>query len=310
MPGPEGDHRASLGVQIHRSLPADHPDGFGGHKEEAKVMSAARRAGGEVGRVHVQRGCLPSDGAVTYRTLLLMALGFALAAAPASAQQFNSDNYLTMPYGTVTIAMSHGERNSTIVNTFSLAPNFEFNVLGNLFWNYHRPGSVDHFSTNIYAKYMLFENSAHNGGFAVLGGIGGNPGYYDEGELTNSFQTYWASAPFTLPFRGVVFLDLMPGFSLDVNRDHSGSNTSSFTHSSRIAVYRVVPHSALVGEVYGSTGDGGSSSEYKAGIRWEPHPQFAMAATFSRALDGSRGAGAEIGFMLFTPRFLCRGGCK
>lgn len=274
------------------------------------MRSAARRARGEVRRVRIQRGHLPIGGAPTRRRLLGLALGFALAAAPASAQQFNSDNYLTMPYGTVTIVMTHGERNSTIVNTFSLAPNWEFNVLSNLFWKNHQPGSVEHFTTNLYAKYMLFENSAHDGGVAVMGGLGGNPGYYDQGERTNSFETFWASAPLTVPFRGVVFLDLMPGFSVDVNRDRSGSNTSSFTHSTRVAVYHVVPKSALVGEIYGSTGDGGSSSEYKAGIRWEPHPQFAMAATFSRALDGSRGAGAEIGLMLFTPRFLCRGGCK
>ena len=53
-----------------------------------------------------------------------------------------------------------------------------------------------------------------------MGGVGGTPGYYERGELTNSFETYWAAAPLTLPFaKGKVLWDLMPGLSVDLGYD-------------------------------------------------------------------------------------------
>ena len=49
----------------------------------------------------------------------LLVLAVATVLAPgASAQQFNTDNYLSMPYGTATFVITHGARNSTVVNSF------------------------------------------------------------------------------------------------------------------------------------------------------------------------------------------------
>lgn len=240
---------------------------------------------------------------------VIVAMG--LLAPAARAQQFNSDNYLTMPYGTATFVVTHGQRSSTMISSFALAPNWEFFVQAYLFWKDDTTGAAEHFSTNLYAKYMFVENAAKTGGFAVMGGVGGNPGYYQRGELTNSFRTVWAASPLTLPFLGnKVLLDLMPGFEGDFDRGGSKTTSWLFTYSTRVAIYGIIPRSAIVAEVYGSTGQGAPHSEYKAGVRWEPNPLFALAVTYSAGLDGSPGAGAEAGFILFTPRFLCRGGCQ
>ena len=50
----------------------------------------------------------------------------AVAARPALAQQFNSDNYLSKPHGTATIIVTGGERNSMWMTTLSPVPNWEF----------------------------------------------------------------------------------------------------------------------------------------------------------------------------------------
>ncbi len=240
---------------------------------------------------------------------VIVAMGLLVPAA--RAQQFNSDNYLTMPHGTATFVVTHGQRTSAMISSFALAPNWEFFVQANLLWKDEKDDAAEHFSTNLYAKYMFFENAAKSGGFAVMGGLGGNPGYYKRGELTNSFRTVWAASPLTLPFVGnKVLLDLMPGFEADFDRGGSKATSWLFTYSTRVAIYGIIPNSAIVAEVYGSKGQGPSHSEYKAGLRWEPNPLFALAATYGATLDGSPGAGAEVGFILFTPRFLCRGGCK
>jgi hypothetical protein len=242
----------------------------------------------------------------------LLAVGVATGSArDASAQQFNSDNYLTMPQGTATFLITHGERNSSLLSSFALAKNWEFFAGANLFWKNAVSDSVDHFSTTLYAKYMFVENAAKTGGFAVMGGVGGTPGYYERGELTNSFRTYWAAAPLTLPFvKGRVLWDLMPGFEVDLDRGPEGDVSWSSTYSTRVAVYGIIPSSAIVAEVYGSKGQGVAQAEYKAGVRWEPTPSFALAATYGSAIDDPGGAGFEVGFLLFTPRFLCRGGCR
>ena len=41
-----------------------------------------------------------------------------LAASPALAQQFNSDNYLSKPHGITTIILTTGERNTMMMTTF------------------------------------------------------------------------------------------------------------------------------------------------------------------------------------------------
>jgi len=72
----------------------------------------------------------PRRPAVTF----LLALAVATVPSRALAQQFNTDNYLSMPYGTATFLITHGTRNSTVVTSFALAPNWEFFAVANLFW--------------------------------------------------------------------------------------------------------------------------------------------------------------------------------
>ena len=59
------------------------------------------------------------------RAALLMAL-LVLVAMPLCAQQFNSDNYLSKPEGTMTFILTAGERNSMMMATFSLWQDWEF----------------------------------------------------------------------------------------------------------------------------------------------------------------------------------------
>ena len=92
--------------------------------------------------------------------------------APAVAQQFNSDNYLSKPHGVATLILTYGDRNSILMNTFSLFPKWEFTAA--IYWyNWDNdPRTDDGYSTSYYAKWMLYENEAKTGGVAVKGGTG------------------------------------------------------------------------------------------------------------------------------------------
>jgi len=76
----------------------------------------------------------------------------------AKAQQFNTDNYLTMPHGTGTFVITAGQRNATLISSFALVPKFEFFVQANLFRDYRIDNYVQHFTTTVYAKYMFWVN--------------------------------------------------------------------------------------------------------------------------------------------------------
>jgi hypothetical protein len=66
--------------------------------------------------------------------------------------------------------------------------------------------------------------------------------------------------------------DLNPGVIVD---QQGGLNNDiwewSFTYSTRVAIYRLIPKTASVGEVYGTVGQIESSPEYNVGLRWEPY---------------------------------------
>jgi hypothetical protein len=66
---------------------------------------------------------------------------------------------------------------------------------------------------------------------------------------------------------------------------------------------KVIPQSAIVGEVFGAEGKGTSKPQFRVGVRWESE-HVIIAATFGAAFDGSQGAGFEIGCMLLSPPFL------
>ena len=80
------------------------------------------------------------------------------------AQQFNSDSWLSKPHGTVTLIPTYGQRNSMIMNTYSLFPKWEFTMAAYLYNDDDDPTTNDGYSTSLYVKYMFYENKAQTGG--------------------------------------------------------------------------------------------------------------------------------------------------
>jgi len=224
---------------------------------------------------------------------------------PGNAQQFNSDNYLTMPHGTCTFVLTGGQRNAGFVNSFALLPRWEFFVQGTLFWSQESQHIPQHFTTNIYAKYMPYENEEKTAGVGVFLGSGRSPSYYSETELLARHTNIWTAVAVTIPFIGNMFSwDIMPGGMVDFDYGNNKKTAWGFTYSSRMAIYKIIPESAIVGEIYGTAGEQYSKPEYKIGIRWEPNDTVIPAITYGSAMDGTRAAGFEIGVMIFSPQFL------
>jgi hypothetical protein len=242
--------------------------------------------------------------------LLALALG-ALVARRAPAQQFNSDNYLSKPPGVATVILTFGQRNGMVMTTFSLLPRWEFTAAAYIFDSDDNLDTDDGYSTSFYAKYMVHENAAKTGGFAVKGGTGLDPGYLTETGLKDAFRTYWMNAPVTIPFlQNRISLDLMPGVSVTRATGSEEDPNWLFTYSTRLAWYPRGPKWALVGEVFGGAGEKESVPEYKAGLRYEPNQYVTFAFTYGDEFEGDAGAGVEIGMMLFTPPFFCISGCS
>jgi len=223
---------------------------------------------------------------------------------PVNAQQFNSDNYLTMPHGTCTFILTAGQRNSGFISSFALIKRWEFFAQATLYWPNESEEIPQHFTTNIYAKYMPYENEAKTAGVGIFLGYGVSPFYYDKTELLAKHTNFWTAVAATIPFfNNMISWDIMPGGMVDF--DYSNDNTAwGFTYSTRIAIYKIIPQSSIVGEIYGTAGQLNSEPEYKIGIRWEPNNTVLPAITYGSGLDGSSGPGFELGVMIFTPPFL------
>src|SRR5262245_49400592 len=58
---------------------------------------------------------------------------FAMLANQINAQQFNSDSWLSKAHGTITLIPTIGERNSMLMNTYSLFPRWEFTIAAYLY---------------------------------------------------------------------------------------------------------------------------------------------------------------------------------
>jgi hypothetical protein len=245
------------------------------------------------------------------KLMVALALGLpALGARPCEAQQFNSDSYLSKPHGMATLILTYGQRNSMIMNTFSLFPRWEFTVSAYIFNDDRNLSTDDGYSNSLYAKYMFYENEAKTGGLAMKAGTGLDPGYLDEeNRLRDAFRTYWTNAPATIPlFDNKLSWDIMPGASVSTNDESADSWL--FTYATRMAWYPVSPTWSAVGEIVGAEGPGAAPAEYRVGLRWEPNQHGVFALTYDTEFDGTTGAGWEIGMMLFTPPFFCIGGCK
>jgi len=231
---------------------------------------------------------------------------------PVAAQQFNSDNQWVAPHGVATFILTAGQEYSIFQAVAALLPETEFNLGITRFGVKPLPGSEAHYSGSFYIKRRLSENAAGTGGWAVMGGTGINPSHLEEGEVTDTLQTWWANASYTIPFRdGAVAWDLLPGFLVNFDKDQTGETAWGMTYSSRVAVYKVIPQSAIVGEVFGTTGEAYAEPTWRLGVRWES-PHVVVAATYGDSFNGAGSPRFEIGVMVFTNqiRFLCLGGCR
>lgn len=224
----------------------------------------------------------------------------------ASGQQFNSDNYLTMPHGTETVVLTTGSRNAGFATSFALLPNFEFFAQGFLFWEDESFQKPQHFNLLLYAKYQFWENAAKNGGGGVFLGLGKTPGYWQQTELIQTHRNIWTAVPITLPlFNNTISWDIMPGLTYDWSNAEGRGDAWGFTYSTRVAIYKVIPKTAIVGEIFGTEGDLYSQPEYKVGLRFEASETVVPAISYGGNINGDRGGGRlEIGVMIFSPRFL------
>ncbi|MBK8575997.1 MAG: hypothetical protein IPN90_10090 [Elusimicrobia bacterium] len=230
--------------------------------------------------------------------ILLVGL-FAAAGVPARAQQFNSDNYWTTPKGMSTVIVTVGQRHTLFLDTFSLLKSWEFSLGATAFREDTDSDRAAYYQLTTYAKYTIFENQAKNGGAAVKFGTGARPGYYQVSALTKDLRDYWAECPLTLPLHGDdVLLDLIPGGVVNYNFGTQKETAAGFTYSSRLAIYKIIPRSAIVGEVFGTEGEAYSPTQYKTGVRWES-PAFIVSLSYGDGLKGNNGAGWELGFISY-----------
>jgi len=228
-----------------------------------------------------------------------------LSVSAVNAQQYNTDNYLTMPHGTGTFVLTTGERNATMYSTFTLLPRFELNFQSSLFWADEDLNTSQFFSLNVFGKYMFWVNEANTGGGAVFLGIGKSPGFFTQDGYSALHKNYWTAVPFTIPFfNNTISWDIMPGALVDFDYGNNKETAWGFTYSTRVAVYKVIPQTAIVGEFYGTEGQAYSKPEYKVGLRWEPNSYIVPAISYGGCFDGSPGAGLEIGVIIFSPQFL------
>ena len=231
------------------------------------------------------------------------------SAPPAHAQQFAGDNQWVAPHGVGTFAATAGEEYAQLYAIAALIPEWEFNLQINWYYDDPRDETGSYTAVNVYAKRRLWENDAETQGYSVVFGTGAYPEHLEHGTVASAFQSWWAMVTATYGFLDdAMLLDILPGASVNLDESQTGETAWAFTYSSRLAVYGVVPQSALVGEVFGSAGEASAKPAYRVGVRWES-PRWIVAGTYSAAFDGSPFAGFEVGVIAFTDPIFCFGGC-
>ncbi|MCX2743834.1 hypothetical protein OO013_08155 [Mangrovivirga sp. M17] len=216
------------------------------------------------------------------------------------SQQFAGDNQWVAPHGIMTIVGTAGQDYAQFYAVAAIIQEYELNTQIVHYYDDPRTNSDSYTSFSIFLKRRLAQNEAETAGYAVMGGVGLNPQHINKGELTNSFQTWWVSAVATYAFaNNNILWDILPGAT--VNLDHKQNNETAwgFMYSSRLAIYSVIPQSAIVTEIFGTAGKVNGPISYRAGVRWEG-TKWVVAFTYSNAFDNSYGAGFEIGMMFFT----------
>lgn len=233
-----------------------------------------------------------------------------LTIGAANAQQFSGDNQWVAPHGVATIVGTVGEEYSQLYAIAALIPEWEFNLQLTHYYDDPRDNDDSYTATGLYVKRRLAENDRGTSGYAFLAGTGLFPEHMEQGEVSSAFQSWWAMGVATYAFRDDTILwDILPGVAVNFDEGQTGETAWGFTYCSRLAVYEVIPQSAIVAEAFGTAGEAYAEPSYRFGVRWES-PKVVVALTYANSFDGSGGAGVELGVMYFTdPRF-CLGGCK
>jgi hypothetical protein len=245
------------------------------------------------------------------KLVVLMALaGLLTPLDSANAQQFYGDNQWVAPHGVATLVGIAASEYSQVIATAALVPEWEFNL--SLTYTYDDPltGSSSYNSGSFYIKRRLSQNEAETAGYAIMAGTGLWPEHIVDGNVSSAGKSWWANLNATYSFLDDnVLLDVLPGFVVNFDSDRRGEEEWGFTYGSRVAIYDVIPRSAIVAEVFGTAGEAFAEPSYRAGLRWESD-KLIIALTYTDAFDGSAGGGVELGFMYLTePRF-CFGGCS
>ena len=216
------------------------------------------------------------------------------------AQQFAGDNQWVAPYGVATLVGTAGQNYSQLYFTIAAFPEWELNLQLVHYYDDPSERSESYTQPSFYAKRRFWQNEDETAGYAIEGGLGIFPQHLDRGEVTSNFRSWWVMGVATYAFaNNNILLDFLPGATVNLDHKQSNSTAWGFTYSSRLAVYKVIPHTALVGEVFGTAGEANSPFSYRAGFRYE-QPRWILAATYSSSFDGVSGAGFEIGLMIFT----------
>jgi hypothetical protein len=131
-------------------------------------------------------------------------------------------------------------------------------------------------------------------------GTGVDPSHLEAGTVTDTFQSWFVNTSYTVAFGdGTVTWDLLPGVTVNLNRNRRSEKAWGMTWCSRAAVYKVIPQSAIVGEVFGTAGEAYAEPSYRVGVRWES-PRLVVAGTYGNSFSGSGSPRFEIGAFFLT----------
>jgi hypothetical protein len=198
---------------------------------------------------------------------LLVLVLLAGVSVRAYGQRFNSDNWWVLPHGVALGIGTVGQRYSSMYLGYGFLPGWEVDVSAALFKK-EGENTTNHYSTGAYVKRLIFENETRTGGLSVMAGVGSTPGFLQSGDVTRDLKSYWADFPLTIPFfDNRISWDIMPGVSYEEEHGSEKKAAWGFLCSTRVAIYKIIPQSAIVAEVFGVEGEAYSKPQYRAGVR-------------------------------------------
>lgn len=238
---------------------------------------------------------------IAFPFLAVLMINTVYTPAKLNAQQFAGDNQWVAPHGVFTIVGSAGQEYSQFYLVGALIQEWEFNLQLTHYYNDPREQSSSFTASSFYIKRRFWQNERETAGYAAFAGTGLIPQHLDEGEVAQSLKSWFVMgiATYSL-FDDQLLWDFLPGATVNFNHNDADNTAWGFTYSSRMALYKIIPQSAIVAEVFGTAGEAYSPLSYRAGVRWESK-HWIIALTYSRAFDDTYGAGIEFGLMYFTP---------